>query len=360
MAGIYVAKPADAVALVLPPGWNIGEQAWPWPGPWPPGYTPDLSLTLAGAVTYAPGAEHENTAVLYDRTTYKTGQPNNERIVNYTATTNGAATQLKISGEAEWLDTVEVDYAEDGSNFWGSVPTLVFNVSTDQEDEVITLFAFSEPFTGHTVQQTHDITIVVVRHATVECLMTSTPQPMSDPGDVLLVRSWGHRMEVEDTSTGALGAATVNCQAWQFASRKYNESVLESHATNVFPYNHPSAATFNTSASLEDRDGVDELYYLNSGTYPWFIEDFGRIPRRTFVKIMDLTDADEWRVVYRFLDHSNLDNSVVYDFTFKLYENGVLTETKTSQVTVASGYSSSTYFEWLRVTDVGVITIITP
>jgi hypothetical protein len=40
MAGAYVAKPAVASEVDYPPGWDIN---WPFPGPFPPGYTYSLS-----------------------------------------------------------------------------------------------------------------------------------------------------------------------------------------------------------------------------------------------------------------------------------------------------------------------------
>lgn len=140
MAGAYVAKPAVVSVPDVPPGWNPN---WPFPGPpWPPGYTPALSYTLVTGETYAPGATHDATATLYDQITYETSEPNNPMF--WTAKMNGVTVGLKLDGDADWSERLVIDHSPIGS--YGAAPTLRFNVSEDDEGEIIILQAVSTPF----------------------------------------------------------------------------------------------------------------------------------------------------------------------------------------------------------------------
>lgn len=154
MSGAYVAKPATVTTPAVPPGWNPD---WPFPGPWPPGYTPVLTFGIDSGTFYVPESEHAAEATLFDQVTYETAEP--EGTVRWTASINGEVRNLKFSGGESFELSVSSSYASIG-NFWGASPTLVFEVGVNDIGETLVLTADSVPFDGFTVVETHSITVV--------------------------------------------------------------------------------------------------------------------------------------------------------------------------------------------------------
>lgn len=159
MAGAYTARaPADPADPGYPPGWLL---TWQFPGPWPPGYTPVLSYTLVTGETYVPGATHDATATLFDQVTYETDEPDNPMI--WTATIDGVSVELKLDGDADWVEVLETNHSVIGS--YGVAPTLRFNVSEDNEGDIIILKGVSTPFNDVAVSDEVEAEIeVVVEH----------------------------------------------------------------------------------------------------------------------------------------------------------------------------------------------------
>ena len=92
MGGAYTAAPAVTVPSTSPPGWGI----WPFPGPLPPGYTPDYSLIGTAPETMTPGSSVTGIKfILVDHGEYATGEPIGDIV--YTATMEGNSVGLKFA-----------------------------------------------------------------------------------------------------------------------------------------------------------------------------------------------------------------------------------------------------------------------
>jgi hypothetical protein len=185
MAGAYTATPDVPEETDLPPGWNVN---WPHPGPWPPGYTPDLGLGLEAQATMAPGSTVADiTATLTDQGTFVTSEPATQ--VAWTAAWNdtGLAIGLKLSGEAALLASVSVDYTDVGSSFWGATPDFEFDISESDAGRSFTLLAASTPFSEHPVSASAVITVLAtVPTHRVEYTITANSGHLFAEGNIQL------------------------------------------------------------------------------------------------------------------------------------------------------------------------------
>jgi len=142
-AGSYTAKEATPSTPYKPPGW--GE--WPWPGPFPPGYAPSLSLSLTAPEFVAPATPvSEITATLKDGPN-QTAQPST--LITWTATwkDTGEPVDIRVSG-GEFGGSASTVYANVGE-FWGAEPTLEFPTTGSDTGRTIVLKAESTPFEGY-------------------------------------------------------------------------------------------------------------------------------------------------------------------------------------------------------------------
>jgi hypothetical protein len=159
MAGAYVAKPDVPEEVDLPPGWNIN---WPHPGPWPPGYTPDLGLGLVAQATVVPGsAVTDITATLTDQDDYVTTEPATPVIWTAAWDDTGDMLTLKLSGDDDLLSSISVAYSALAADFWGSDPDIEFDISASDNGRSFTLSASSTPFPDNSVSANAVITVVL-------------------------------------------------------------------------------------------------------------------------------------------------------------------------------------------------------
>ncbi len=78
MSGAYVAKPDAEITVDFPPGWN---GRWQFPGPWPPGYDPQLTLVISAPSTIAANATSlEVSVLLLDHGNYPTDMPTTDSL----------------------------------------------------------------------------------------------------------------------------------------------------------------------------------------------------------------------------------------------------------------------------------------
>lgn len=159
MAGAYTAKPEDVVSSDVPPGWN---PAWPHPGPFPPGYEPELLLSLAAPATifYTTGLVGGVTTSLTDQVTYRTAEPGDQLLWTATLLSDGLAVGLKLSGGEGFSNVLLMDYAEI-SELWGSLSDIVFDISESDGGDTIRLQVSSTPFDGFPVSASADIVVNV-------------------------------------------------------------------------------------------------------------------------------------------------------------------------------------------------------
>ena len=172
MGGAYAAKPADTVAVDLPPGWNPD---WPRPGdtdrdpnpffpaPLPPGYTPNYSLVMTATDSIVFDAAASVTGSLRDYATYTTNEPEDSAVI-WTASVNGAAVQLKFTGES-LADNISstVAYA---ATYWGAAPSIEFDLTEDNDGDTLVLTGVSV-VDGITVTQTESISITATHSASL-------------------------------------------------------------------------------------------------------------------------------------------------------------------------------------------------
>lgn len=154
MGGAYVAKPDAEVVPDVPPGWNN----WPFPGTFPPGYVPDYSYTLAAPAAIIPTGSAEATATLYDHETYKTLEPATE--ITWTAAIGGVTIPLKLSAGAEYAASIDTDYSDVGSGFWGAVPTFYFQLDDSAIGSTLVLTA-TDTISGIDIAKTANILVVL-------------------------------------------------------------------------------------------------------------------------------------------------------------------------------------------------------
>ena len=143
MAGAYVAKPAAETEVDYPDGWN---PRWPFPGPWPPGYTPSITTPISGTTQIAvtnPVATINMAAV--DQGSYATPEPKSSNIA--------------WSSTKEYTGGPSGTFASIGDDFWGDGGVFTF------EDvgigDTITVSTSSDPFnSGENIIGSHEIEVV--------------------------------------------------------------------------------------------------------------------------------------------------------------------------------------------------------
>lgn len=141
MAGAYTAKAAAAAA---DPGYPPGWPSYPWPFPsggsfaYPPGYTPTLSLLMTATDSIAFDGTASVTGSARDQDTYVTNEPSaitwraqdqDENVVN-----------LRFSGEEDYSSSISSDVSF--GSYWGATPSIEFELTADNVDDVITLTGF--------------------------------------------------------------------------------------------------------------------------------------------------------------------------------------------------------------------------
>ena len=150
MPSAYTAKPADAADTPdVPPGWLPGEPGsggpgggsapgepggvgnWPYPGPYPPGYSPTLTYVIETGTWHATPARSSQTSRIIDSGAYKTREPLAADTVVWSLTVDGELRQLKFDG-GSFGDTISQSYDDVSSSwdeFWGSNKDIRFNTS---------------------------------------------------------------------------------------------------------------------------------------------------------------------------------------------------------------------------------------
>jgi len=175
MAGAYVAKP-DVVSMPdVPPGWNPN---WPFPGatdpdypgidpdpffpaPYPPGYTPTLTLVMTATDTIAYDGTATVTGSARDQATYATNEPS---AITWKAKIGSTRVNLRFSGDEEYSSSLSSAVAF--GTYWGATPSIEFELDEDNVGDVVTLTGYYT-LDGVTVSQTEDITIAAITTLTM-------------------------------------------------------------------------------------------------------------------------------------------------------------------------------------------------
>jgi len=210
MSGAYTAKPAADTTPDVPSGWNID---WPFPGPFPPGYIPELSFIASGPTEIMPddtasGIEFK----LADHDTYVTQEPSESLTYTATRKSDSSEVQMKFSGGSEFFASLSDSYSDVGDDFWGGTADIIFDIDASDIGDTIVLTATSEPLNQSTVTQTHEIDVVVVYTWIASLTVVHTPHPDGDdPGPNYTNCRWQARFGIDGgDSTEQRGSAWVN------------------------------------------------------------------------------------------------------------------------------------------------------
>jgi len=172
MAGAYVAKP-DVVSMPdVPPGWNPN---WPFPGAYPPGYIPILTIIMGSDIAVSVGSSVSVTTSFRDHATYATNEPN---TVYFTATINSVLIRLRWSGDALYGYSANDSAAFD--TYWNTSNNLIFDIDESNTGDIIVLTA-SSSVGNDLVSETASITVSNIHSA----VLTFTATFIEQTGDFL-------------------------------------------------------------------------------------------------------------------------------------------------------------------------------
>ncbi len=227
MAGAYTAKP-DTVPSEpsVPPGW---EPTWPFPGPYPPGYEPELTIITTATSVITPDGTASVTSSLRDHDDYATIEPSS---ITWTATINESSIDLRFAGDL-YANSINEDATFD--TYWGTTPSIEFDVSESNNGDVIVLQAECI-LSNEQISDTSDIT-VQVSYAPIVMLFTA-PTTGWDVNYSLQVN--GDR----DVNFSLLGAVT-----WEIIQ---NSNVLGSGTLTPTPDESDLDLIFLGTISLSD------------------------------------------------------------------------------------------------------------
>lgn len=139
MTGAYVAKPeADATPPDVPDGWNPD---WPHPGPDPPGYTPEYSLSVTVPEIINFDGYGAVTLNLLDHVAYATDEPGSG-VIAWSATIDDEPVNIRFSGGSEYASSIESPYSDIG-DYWGAEPAIEFELTEGNRGDTVVLTAQS-------------------------------------------------------------------------------------------------------------------------------------------------------------------------------------------------------------------------
>ncbi len=176
MSGAYTAKAAADTSPVVPPGWN---PAWPFPGVYPPGYGPVLTLVMTATDSIAFGGAATVTGSLRDQDTYATQEPADTATI-WTASIEGTTVNLRFEGDPEYSSSISSDCTF--GTYWDSTGEIEFELTEVNQGDTVVLTGTSI-VAGDSVSNTENIEIsVAIAKAVLTFTMTS-----SDQGKILWI-----------------------------------------------------------------------------------------------------------------------------------------------------------------------------
>jgi len=203
MGGAYTATPAEETPADLPPGWNL---TWPYTGPWPPGYEPDLSLSLDATAVINPTDVVATLSVLTDQGSYVTAEPSSQIVWSAKWDDTNETLDLRQS-EGTFSQEVSLDYADVGDSFWGADPIFSVDASATDNGRTFTLSANSSPFDGQRVLAQAVVTVTVGSTCEVDREYQQPTRPVAPEmaNDCMDYVTDGMRVFEENTDSGPGG-----------------------------------------------------------------------------------------------------------------------------------------------------------
>lgn len=337
MGGMYTATPGTTTAFVGPPGWNA---SWPWPGPWPPGYIPVLSLLGSVPASAAPGATVSDISFkLADQVSWGTDQPTGDTMHLTAALNSGGSLQLKGTGESDqFAFSMSFSFSDQGDNFWGMLEDIIFNTTeSDIGDYILLSCTCEDPLrTGQTLGKIEAIPIVNEGdyHARYNVAVTYEDPPGAPSPPWLYYRYYGNLLIIQKN-----GDPSPQATLSGYFDQKF--STLYSNVGTGPP------AVF-TAECEEEPFGAEDGYYigqLDGGQKEWQIN------------LHTPDQEDVFEVQFEALSFTQ--HGGEWDLTFEAYQGSELIETKTKNMVKAVG-EAIPLFTWLEFdSSDGTVTVIT-
>ena len=330
MSGAYTAKAAADTSPVVPPGWN---PAWPFPGVYPPGYVPELSLAMTGQSSMVPGEPVTDVnTTLTDQETYVTSEPSEPIVYTSTLKSDNSVVGLKFSGGESFSNSVSGPYISVGDDFWGSAPEFVFNVGPPNVGDFIVLKASSGPF-SYDVENEIEIEIVAEFVYTAMITMQLTTAAWSAPPS----DSW--------VITGLLAC--------------WDQSDVTSPYCQVYFERSQSISLYENSTSFTDAPAEFGTYTQDDDGDSWWK---GLTAKETAkIEMLSMREGLLYDISHEFGSADTESDSATYDFTIQVYKDGDLISTDTVQVVRSQGAAGTgdTIFATIN-GETGEVTIINP
>lgn len=228
-------EPAAAADPGYPPGW--ADYPWPFPGPYPPGYSPTLTLVMTATDSIAYNGTASVTGSARDQGTYATNEPS---AITWTATIAGSPINLRFNGETNYSSSLSS--AVSFGTYWGATPSIEFELTEDNADDVVTLRGVYQ-LDGLWIEQTENIIVTV----SAEFTSIMSYNPGAGPEAVLYYPTFRTFPFDADADVAVTWERTPG-----FAPP--NEVYQVNGVTETYPYTLP---TFNEYITVTvDEDGV--------------------------------------------------------------------------------------------------------
>ncbi len=379
MDGAYTALPGADTAPDVPDGWDID---WPSPGPLPPGYESELTFGLEAQEVMVPGISVSDvTLTLLDHEEYGTTEPTEQITWSATLKSTNEVINLKFSGGDNFFSEITQAYGSIGDDFWGAEPIFEFEVSDDNIGDAIVLKSSSDPF-NFSLEKTSEILIIASTLSAVfkvEIVVSGT----SIHNDPFRFRyEFGADLYIH-------GEGGINTVPW--CSLTGDQSLVwhEPGGGVWIPYMEPYGeewgawliANFDKILVYLDRYRVEVFETTNEGYIPptttggWIYESNSSPETNFSVYTLQPAESPYWTnalsitailaadIIYEVENLSGgfittgEEGIVTLDYTLKVYENGVLQDTKTKQVIKAANAPAGLITTWCTIDGAtGVIT----
>lgn len=234
MAGAYVAKPAvdlpppEGPPTVddVPPGWDLN---WPFPGPYPPGYAPELTLPMTATETIRFFGTAAVTGEFRDHTIFVTNEPDAVVLTAVIASSPSRDINLRFSGDSEYASSVSINCTL--ADYWGVGGDVEFELTRADEGGIITLTG-TGAISGVTVTDTVEI---IVYEPIYSLVMSGTTDMAYDGTASITTSLRDHETLGTDEPTGSTltWTATIDGVAVDLrfsGDTEYSESISSSYS----------------------------------------------------------------------------------------------------------------------------------
>jgi hypothetical protein len=287
MSGVYQAKAAPAAAAWSgPAAWLT---TWPFPGAFPPGYVPILTIVPDTDDEYPIGGTAENQKfTLKDNQPdglFQTAQPSESVVLTATLESSGKPVFLRESGGV-YSSSITLTYQADG-DFYAGVGDLEYNVDETNAGDYIVLRYESSPLNQKQISGIIRILIITSTQWTAKITLTMEDATFNVSGDC----SAAAQILPEAGETQWPGGF-IYVQKELIGGYRWSNT---SHITNEDGSYDPAEAPFNFGVRMQDLTIPPDT---GDDTKPWIL-DLLQANGVMVLEVENLDDAGaDWRVGY--------------------------------------------------------------